>query len=114
MSKLGDSGTVKKVVTPIEDLPRRGRAICAGYVAAVTIAPLGNSPQYTAILTDRETYRSENPDIPHRVRLVWLGRRTVPGIVAGTKLKVEGMVAMRDGLPTIFNPRYEIIRLQES
>lgn len=45
----------------------------------------------------------------NRVRLVWLGQRTVPGIEAGTELRFEGMVARREGMPTVFNPRYEII-----
>ena len=40
--------------------------------------------------------------------------RRVPGISAGTQLRFEGMVAVRDGLPTIYNPRYEIIGKQES
>lgn len=48
-----------------------------------------------------------------RLRVVWLGRRRIPGVDAGTELRLEGMVTMRDGLPTIFNPRYEILSRQE-
>jgi hypothetical protein len=48
-----------------------------------------------------------------RLRVVWLGRRRIPGVHAGTELRLEGMVTMRDGLPTIFNPRYEILSRQE-
>jgi hypothetical protein len=48
-----------------------------------------------------------------RLRVVWLGRRRIPGVVAGTELRLEGMVTIRDGLPTIFNPRYEILSRQE-
>jgi hypothetical protein len=48
-----------------------------------------------------------------RLRVVWLGRRRIPGIDSGTELRLEGMVTIRDGLPTIFNPRYEILSRQE-
>ncbi|RKR13832.1 hypothetical protein [Arthrobacter oryzae] len=48
-----------------------------------------------------------------RLRVVWLGRRRIPGVDAGTELRLEGMVTIRDGLPTIFNPRYEILSRQE-
>ena len=50
---------------------------------------------------------------PKRLRVIWLGRRRIPGIDAGTELRLEGMVTVRDGLPTIFNPRYEILSRQE-
>ncbi|MET3952019.1 hypothetical protein [Arthrobacter sp. UYEF36] len=48
-----------------------------------------------------------------RLRVVWLGRRRIPGIDAGTELRLQGMVTVRDGLPTMFNPRYEIVSRQE-
>jgi hypothetical protein len=48
-----------------------------------------------------------------RLRVIWLGRRRIPGIDAGTELRLEGMVTFRDGLPTMFNPRYEILSRQE-
>lgn len=98
----------------IHDLPARGRASCAGVVEAVTILPASVAPSYSAILTDSESPRSDPTGPNHQLRLVWIGRRRVPGIVAGTRLRVEGMVSQRDGLPTIFNPRYEIIGTQES
>ena len=48
-----------------------------------------------------------------RLRVVWLGRRRIPGVDAGTELRLQGMVTVRDGLPTMFNPRYEILSRQE-
>jgi hypothetical protein len=44
---------------------------------------------------------------------VWLGRRRVPGIEAGAQIRLEGMLSMNNGLPTMFNPRYEILSRQE-
>ena len=50
---------------------------------------------------------------PTRLRVTWLGRRRVPGIAAGVELQLQGMLTLRDGLPTMFNPRYEILSRQE-
>jgi hypothetical protein len=106
-------------VTPIAELPLRGRALCRGFIDSVTIQPPSIPPFFTAIVTDRDKHSPEARNMGpeqgnHRVRLIWLGRRRVAGISAGTELRFEGMVAERDGLPTIFNPRYEIIGKQES
>lgn len=101
-------------VTAIADLPARGRAVCSGVIDAVTILPESSAPSYSVIMTDRESPRSPTGVSNDRLRLVWLGRRRVPGIAAGTRLRVEGMVSQRQGLPTMFNPRYEIIGIQES
>lgn len=98
----------------INELPPRGRAVCTGVVDAVTILPASASPAYSAIVTDRESHKADPSSDNHRLRLVWIGRRRIPGIVAGTRLRVEGMVSQRQGLPTMYNPRYEIIGIQES
>lgn len=104
-------------MTEISALPVRGRALCSGTVHSVTILPAGEPPQFSAIVTDVDeaggAVRTDRK-VNHRVRLIWLGRRRVPGIGAGTELRFEGMVSVRDGLPTVFNPRYEIIGKQES
>lgn len=56
----------------------------------------------------------QRPGVPKdRLRVIWLGRRRIPGIDAGTELRLQGMVTVRDGLPTMFNPRYEIVSRQE-
>ncbi|HSO91082.1 MAG TPA: hypothetical protein VLR70_08045 [Arthrobacter sp.] len=56
----------------------------------------------------------QRPAVPKdRLRVIWLGRRRIPGIDAGTELRLQGMVTVRDGLPTMFNPRYEIVSRQE-
>ena len=51
---------------------------------------------------------------PRPLRLVWHGQRTVPGVTAGTRLRCVGVVSFRDGRPSMFNPRYEIIAKQVS
>ena len=43
------------------------------------------------------------------INLVWLGRRTIGGIEPGTYLRASGRVTYTRGIPTIFNPSYEIV-----
>lgn len=43
------------------------------------------------------------------VDLVWLGRRSIPGVEAGRSLRVSGRIALREGHKTIYNPRYHLL-----
>ncbi|WP_312178724.1 hypothetical protein [Arthrobacter sp.] len=95
----------------IADLPDRGRVHSRGYVESITLAPADAAPQFSAVLDELQgVYR--DPGAAHarrRVRLVWIGQRRIPGLVAGTQVAFEGMVSTVQGFPTVFNPRYEII-----
>ena len=42
------------------------------------------------------------------LNLVWLGRRQIRGIEPGAYLRATGRVCLREGVPTIFNPAYEL------
>lgn len=89
-----------------------------GYVESITILPVGQAPSFSAILTSagpgvRATEAGEHRR-PARIRLVWLGQRRVPGVDAGIRLGFEGTVFDVDGLPTMYNPRYEIQSLLEN
>jgi hypothetical protein len=39
--------------------------------------------------------------------VVWMGRRSIPGLTLGTKLVVEGLVADQRGERRLVNPRFE-------
>ncbi|MCW1249128.1 hypothetical protein ODZ83_02800 [Acaricomes phytoseiuli] len=100
------------VLCRFDQLPARGRVLCRGYVESITFQPVNAPPEFSAILSEASDADSEAP--AHRagklrLRLVWLGQRAVPGIATGTTLRFQGMLLQRDGLPTVFNPRYEII-----
>ena len=43
------------------------------------------------------------------VQLVWLGRRSIPGIEPGRTVKARGRIAMRDGNKVMYNPDYELM-----
>jgi hypothetical protein len=97
----------------ISELPERGRVVCHGFVESVTYVPATEVAAFIAVIRDREyPIRVASPR-PARLRVTWLGRRRIPGIAAGVELKLEGMLTVRDGMPTMFNPRYEILSRQE-
>jgi len=97
----------------LDQLPVRGRVASSGYVEAITILPADQAPKFTAVVTDPEPDR-DRAATPARLRLVWLGQHRVPGIEAGIRLGFEGMVFPVDGMPTICNPRYEILSQTEA
>ncbi|MEC5179938.1 hypothetical protein [Arthrobacter sp. CG_A4] len=126
----------------VRGLPDRGRVLCHGFIEAVTFAPASQVAAFTAIVVDHgqppatarwaravtaaadasqpadasaaAAPRRRRGTVPKdRLRVVWLGRRRIPGVDAGSELRLEGMVTVRDGLPTMFNPRYEILSGQE-
>ena len=113
------AGKGSAVPLSIRELPERGHVLCRGFIEAVTYAPASQVATFTAIVVDHENapVRARPPVNGRpagRLRVIWLGRRRIPGIAAGTELRLEGMVTVRTGLPTMFNPRYEILsRLEE-
>lgn len=115
----------------INGLPERGRVLCRGFIESVTYVPANQVASFTAIVTEHDLPRGKSAGIAaapapptarkpggpgrhDRLRVVWLGRRRVPGIDPGCELRLEGMLTVRDGLPTMFNPRYEILSRQEN
>jgi len=130
------SGKEPAAAVPVRGLPERGRVVCRGFIESVTYAPAGEVAAFTAIITDHDApppksrptpvpagraapasapgVRRKGPAVAaDRLRVIWLGRRRIPGVKAGLELRLEGMVTVRDGLPTMFNPRYEILSRQE-
>lgn len=95
---------------------RRRRVMATGLVVEVTVPPVTGVQNYTALLTPEwpQEAGGEDQGGTPPVRLVWQGRRGVPGVTAGTRLRCVGVVSFREGRPTMFNPRYEIIAKQVS
>ncbi|MEO5779129.1 hypothetical protein [Arthrobacter sp. PAMC25284] len=86
---------------------KKSAAAAARAGLATGVVPAVSSPK------GRASVRSGIPRPKDRLRVIWLGRRRIRGVNAGTELRLEGMVTLRDGLPTMFNPRYEILSGQE-
>ncbi|HET7397375.1 MAG TPA: OB-fold nucleic acid binding domain-containing protein [Intrasporangium sp.] len=70
-----------------------------GEVRSVTLRPRSDVPALVVDLWDGTD----------ALQLEWLGRRTIPGISPGTRLRATGRVTTHRGVTTIFNPAYEII-----
>jgi hypothetical protein len=84
--------------TAIGTIPDRHRAQASGVVRSVMLRPREGVPAVAAELYDGTG----------SLDLVWLGRRRIAGVEPGRRLKVEGLVCLREGRPTMYNPRYEL------
>jgi hypothetical protein len=84
--------------TPIVDLVDRSEASVCGAVRSVTLRPRVNVPALVVEIYDGSK----------TLNLIWLGRRRIGGVVPGTYLTAHGRVTFQHGIPTIFNPAYEI------
>lgn len=84
--------------TPITACCMGERVTVAGTLRTVTLRPLGGVPALEAALYDGSA----------TVQVVWLGRRKIAGIVTGASVVVHGRLTSQGGVPTIFNPSYEL------
>ncbi len=76
----------------------RQRTAVVGTLRAVTLRPRGGVPALEAELYDGSA----------TLDLVWLGRRHIPGIEPGRRLRAEGLVQVHDERRVMFNPRYDL------
>ncbi|RKQ36284.1 hypothetical protein [Kocuria tytonis] len=102
--RCGPEAAARDLTPARSDRPRR-RAVVEGVVVEVTIAPVTAPPHFRALL---KVPRGEG-SVPCALELLWHGQRTVPGVSAGTRLRCLAVVCHPDGVPTMYNPRYEII-----
>lgn len=105
----GDLAPGVRRLATLDELPVRGRIAHHGYVESVTILPPQQAPAYSVTIVDHPAPPGgRRRAVPH-LCLVFVGQRRVPGLVAGSRIRYAGMVAPVDQVPTIFNPRYEIL-----
>ena len=84
--------------TRIIDLVDRCEASVCGAVRSVTLRPRVKVPALVVEIYDGSK----------TLNIIWLGRRRIRGVVPGAYLSVHGRVTYQHGIPTIFNPAYEI------
>jgi hypothetical protein len=78
---------------------QRGQVVSvSGRLRTVAYTPRTNLPTLEADLYD-------GSDV---VTLVFLGRRSIPGIEPGRQLTARGRIAIRDERKVIYNPYYEL------
>jgi hypothetical protein len=82
----------------VVDCSDRARVRVQGELKSVSLRPRGGVPALEAELYDGSG----------TLTVVWLGRRSIPGIDPGRRLQVEGRIGRSSGSPVMFNPRYEL------
>ena len=84
--------------TPIVDCRDREPVCILGTLRTVTFRPRAGVPALEAELWDGTG----------SVTVIWLGRREIPGIDPGRKIKLRGRITSLRGLRAIYNPIYEL------
>jgi amino acid transporter len=84
---------------PINAVRWRNRATLEGRVRSVYVGPVSGSPALEAELYDETG----------GITLVFMGRRSIPGIEPGARMRVEGMVGEMEGYLAMSNPSYELL-----
>ncbi len=83
----------------IADAQPRTRVHLQGRIEVLTLNPNGTNRWLEAELNDGTG----------SVHLIWMGRRRIPGLRAGRRLAVDGLIAVNDGQPIIYNPKYQLL-----
>jgi len=86
-------------VVPIREARPRARVTVVGEVRTMALRPRVDVPALDVELWDGSG----------ALHLVWLGRRSIPGISPGIHLRATGRVTLQRRTVTIFNPAYEVI-----
>ena len=67
------------------------------------------SPALVVLAGFMQIVEAEFTDGSGTVTLIWMGRRSIPGITAGRELIVSGRVSFVDGERRVYNPLYELV-----
>lgn len=82
---------------PIAEAEPRSRTKLAGVIRRITVHPIEGHESLEAQLADGTGV----------ITVVWMGRRTIPGLTLGTRIVVEGLVAEQHHGRRIVNPSFE-------
>lgn len=83
---------------PVAGCSDREMVVLRGTIRAVTHPPQHEAPRLEAEFDDGSGV----------VTLIWMGRREISGVQAGSILRVEGRISCQKDRRTIYNPRYEL------
>ncbi|WP_122820934.1 OB-fold nucleic acid binding domain-containing protein [Varibaculum vaginae] len=86
------------VASKVCDVAERQKASLYGVLRSVTFPPRTAAGSFTATLFDGTG----------SIEVLWLGRKSVPGIKAGIRLAVQGMVISRSNGLCVINPTFQI------
>jgi RecG-like helicase len=83
----------------IHGAPPRQHVKIAGIVNRITVFPTEGNESLEALVSDGTG----------EVTVVFMGRRSIPGLSLGTKLAVEGVLGEKRGHPRLVNPKFELL-----
>ncbi len=99
-------------VSASPDLAERDRYVAAQPIASVRVQDrvrLRGTLQSIAYTSTARRLEAELRDETGAIIVIWMGRQTIPGLVAGRVLEVRGTLTISEGRRVIFNPAYEIV-----
>lgn len=105
---VGERGAAAQDLDPAAS-SRRRRVMVEGEITEVTFSPATEAPKYRAVLHVQNPPGGQRDREDSYVTLFWHGQRSVPGVMAGARLRCVAVVSFTDSVPTMYNPRYEII-----
>lgn len=91
--------TRKTGASPIEACHDRDLVTVSGRVRSVVLRPRCETPKLVVELYDGTD----------TLALVWLGRRSIPGVEPGVHLRATGRIGTVGDRRAMFNPRYELL-----
>jgi RecG-like helicase len=83
----------------IAEAPLRQRVKLAGMVRRITVRPIEGFETLGVVLADGTG----------EVSVRWMGRRSIDGLVLGSKLQVEGVLGQERGELVMVNPTFEFV-----
>jgi hypothetical protein len=90
--------------TPISDGKVRERARFAGVVRRITVRPVHGFDALEVELYDGSG----------ELAVLWLGRRTIPGLTLASRLVVEGVLGMDRDRRRVVNPTFEFLSVVDA
>jgi amino acid transporter len=86
-------------VSPIGSLSQPGRTVVEGRVHTVEIRPV----EHNTVLA------CDIADSTGELTALFYGRSNIPGLRPGSKVRLRGPVGMKEGMPVMVNPAYELL-----
>ena len=86
-------------MTPIGSLHSPGKATVEGHVMSLAIRPV----EQNSVLA------CEVSDDTGSLTALFYGRKHIPGLDRGSRIRLQGTVGIRNGTPVMINPLYELL-----
>jgi RecG-like helicase len=88
----------RPIARQVRDVRPRFRLVVTGRICAVETVSFGGSPTYRIVIDDGTG----------QLELLFLGRRTIAGLVVGARCSVEGTAQLARGRFVVWNPLYKL------